>query len=194
MRRGFVLVSLVLATVAPAHGQTASFTIRASATFQRLGEWRIDRAPTLPGAVDALGSPTTCRTIRFANHGRAVWGSLGVSVDLLTYGGLPPGRNACTAPSVMRVNWVRVTGRRWITARGLRVGDPVSKLRARYPHAPRNPRGTWPRPRAYWLVTRLTACIGLCEGVRFVTVPQLLAEVRGGRVIALFFHVGAQGE
>jgi hypothetical protein len=33
----------------------------------------------------------------------------------------------------------------------------------------------------------------LCDS-RFVTVPQLVAEARRGRVVAFYFHVGAQGE
>jgi hypothetical protein len=36
--------------------------------------------------------------------------------------------------------------------------------------------------------------VGVCGKTRFVSVPQLLAEVRRGRTIAFFFHVGAQGE
>jgi hypothetical protein len=193
LARFLVLLSaLVLVLgVGSAGAQTSSFSIRTSATFQRLGTWRIDRDPTLRGATEALGPPTACRTIRHATHGRASWRSLGVSIDLLTYGGLPEGRNACSAPARIHVNWVRVTGTRWVTSRGLRVGDPVAKLRRLYPHARANLRENWPR--GYWLVSRRTACIGICS-TPFVCVPQLLAETRDGRTIAFFLHVGAQGD
>ena len=116
-----------------------------------------------------------------------------MTVDLVTFGGVPAGKDVCTAPAAAPVNWVRVTGKQWVTARGLRVGDSLARLRRLYPHAPRNPRGSWPRPNAYWLVSKRTACLGVCP-TRFVSVPQLLAEVRRGRTIAFFFHVGAQGE
>jgi hypothetical protein len=182
------------ATPAVTASVSGSSVIRASATFQRLGDWRIDRAPTLRGAANALGDPSSCLRIRDRTHGRAVWNSLGVAVDLVTFGGLPRGEDVCTAPALAPVNWVRVTGSRWLTARGLRVGDTIAELRRLYPHAPRNPRGTWPRPNAYWLVSKRTACVGVCGKTRFVSVPQLLAEVRRGRTIAFFFHVGAQGE
>jgi hypothetical protein len=184
---------LVLASLAAAPAAAAeSRLIRASATFQRLGDWRVDRASTFQGAIDALGEPSSCHA-REAAHVVARWADLGITVDLVTFGGLPAGRTGCDEPRSIHVNWARVTGRSWFTSLGLRVGDPTSKLRRLYPRAQRNPRGTWPRPSAHWLVTRRAACVGICS-TNFVTVPQLLAEVRNGRVIAFFFHVGAQGD
>ena len=187
----FVAVAICCGA-ASATAATESRQIRASATFQRLGDWRIDRAATLQGAIDALGAPSSCREPA-RRHAVARWPALGVTVDLWTYGALPPRRTGCTAPRLIHVNYVRATSRQWFTSLGLRVGDSTTKLRRLYPRAPLSPRGAWPRPSAYWLVTRRTVCIGFCDR-RFVTVPQLAAEVRRARVVAFFFHVGAQGE
>ena len=190
------LVALVafssVSTAADARAMSESRLIRAAATFQRLGDWRIDRASTLQGAIDGLGAPSSCRALE-RGHATARWASTGVTVDLWTYGSLPAGQTGCDAPELIHVNYVRVTGRVWTTSLGLHVGDPATKLRRLYPRAVQNPRGAWPRASAWWLVTRRTICLGSCS-TTYVTVPQLLAEVGRGRVVAFFFHVGAQGE
>lgn len=185
-------VSVAAAEAADARPISGSHLIRASATFQRLGDWRIDRASTLQGAIDALGGPSSCRALE-KGHATARWASIGVTADLWTYGSLPAGQTGCDAPDLIHVNYVRVTGRGWMTSLGLQVGDPATKLRRLYPRALRNPRGAWPRPSAWWLVTRRTVCLGVCSTTH-VTMPQLLGEVVRGRVTAFFFHVGAQGE
>lgn len=94
-----VLTALVVLPFAGAQGE--SRVIRASATFQRLGDWRIDRAATFQGAIDALGQPVSCR-VHEREHVTARW-ILGVTVDLWTLGGMPPGENGCTAPDLRLV-------------------------------------------------------------------------------------------
>src|SRR5437588_328831 len=79
----------------------------------------------------------------------------------------------CTAPGSIQVDHVRVSDRSWFTSFGLRVGDPTQRLRRLYPRA--KPKKLGRLPHAYWLVTRLGACVGLCDA-RLVTIPVLLAE------------------
>jgi hypothetical protein len=115
-------------------------------------------------------------------------------MELVTYGGLPSGRTGCTAPEAIQVSTVRVTGKRWYTSLGLRVGDSVTKLRRLYPRAKTTAgvRG-WYR-RGYWLVTRRAICLGDCGGTMYETAPVLVAETAAGHVTSIVFVVGAQGE
>lgn len=143
MRAALLAVAALIAAGSGAAGpsqDSGSRVIRASASFQRLGDWRIDRASTLSGAIDAFGEPSTCR-VHEPIHATARWAALGVTVDLGTLGGLPPGQTGCTAPELIHVNYVRVTSRAWRTSLGLRVGSTERSLRRLYPRAERNPRG-----------------------------------------------------
>jgi hypothetical protein len=191
MRCVVVASALVLSPVTGAAAGADSHLIRTSATFQHLGGWKIERDPTLRGAIGALGRPTSCRLLDGPDHAVAVWRPVGVAVELRTYGSLRRGQTGCTAPGSIQVDHVRVTGRSWFTSFGLRVGDSTRRLRHLYPHARRKTLGRVPR--AYWLVTRWGACVGLCDA-RFTTIPVLLAEVRSGKVAAFYLHVGAEGD
>jgi hypothetical protein len=184
VRAAVVLLALLAAP--------SSHVIRTSATIQHLGGWRIERDPTLRGAIRALGPPTSCRLVGAPDHALAVWRPLGVTVELRTYGSLRTGETGCTALGHIQVDHVRVTSRSWITALGLRVGDSTGKLRHLYPKARLRKFGRLPR--AYWLVTRWGSCVGLCDAPPLTTLPVLLAEVRGGKVTAFYLHVGAEGD
>jgi hypothetical protein len=169
--------------------------IQANATMQRLGAWRIDQAPMAEGATRAFGSPTSCRPIQLENGSVMRWNSLGVRVVTATLGGMPEGKDACSYDQ-MPVAVVTVTGRAWFTSFGLRVGDLVTKLRRLYPRASfhRNAYGDSSPRDSFWLVTQRTTCLGVCGSARYVTAPRLVAQTRAGRVVALIFPVGAQGE
>jgi hypothetical protein len=124
------------------------------------------------------------------------WADLGLRIRTATLAGIPVGKTACTAPADLKVDNVRVTSTRWRTSLGLRVGSNLGTLRRLYPHATYHQRGLSEGVpgRSYWLVTTRTACLGTCGATRFVTVPQLAAGVRAGRVAFFSFRVGAQGE
>lgn len=72
----------------------------------------------------------------------------------------PDGRHASTT----------VTDRRWRTSAGLKIGDPLRRLRALYPRASKAAPGRWQ------LTTRMVA------GLPF---PGLEAKVVNGRIISL---------
>jgi hypothetical protein len=78
---------------------------------------------------------------------------------------------------------VTVTGRSaWRTAVGLRVGDPVGRLRALYPRA--RLRNGFAGDSGYWLVTRQ-----ICAEVGGGVYPGLLARIQRGRVSALVARI-----
>ena len=80
-----------------------------------------------------------------------------------------------------RAQTVRAFGDRWRTAKGLRVGQPLARLRSLYPGATRH-RETW------WLVTGLSQ-IGAPH--RY---PVLAATVRGGTVRSFSTQILAAGD
>jgi hypothetical protein len=189
---GALLIGAPLGEASP---QPPSFLIRASSTFQRVGNFWISDDPSYGAAQDALGAASSCHVVQGGQmESIATWRSLGVTMRLSTLGLLPGGRTLCTSPAAP-IDSVRVSGRRWYTSKGLRVGDSVGRLRSLYPEAPYLAR-TW-RPGwgpQYALVTRRATCLGVCGNQREVTVPVLSAAVRNGRVTAFLFSVGAEGE
>lgn len=184
---GVVFVSAASAAPPP-------WTMRASATFQRLGAWQIQADATYSDALAGLGPADACR-LRAGDptRARATWGAIGVQVELRTYASVPRGKTGCTAPRSIFVHTVRVVGAKWQTSFGLRTGDGVPRLRRLYPRAVQHAGLEGWYGTGYWLVTRRTACLGDCT-TAMVTVPRLVAETAGGRVVAFRFVVGAEGE
>jgi hypothetical protein len=146
----------------------------------RIGPYRVLRDPTYGGAKAAFGPAATCR-LRHRNEATAEWRRLGVTIHLLTYGSLPGGRNACTAPERVFVDTVTVATSRWRTSRGLKIGDPVDRLQELYPRAMFR-QGSW------WL--------NIARG--FVGTPRdypaLAATVASGQVDSFRMVIGAQGD
>jgi hypothetical protein len=169
-------------------GSPTSYVLRAGPGYRlQLGSWRVDRKPTYAAAIAAYGKASECRPA-LGSAALVVWRSAGFRLFVTTLGGLPKGATYCTAPAAVYVDWLIVDGKRWRTLRGLRVGDPVARIRSLYPSATRH-RTVW------WLVTRRAACIGVCPGKSlFVTAPMLVATTRAGRVLDFRSHLGAQGE
>lgn len=97
-------------------------------------------------------------------------------------------------PDLIAVSEIRLTDQRWVTALGLRVGDPTTKLRRLYPRS----RYYEGRPRnQYYLVSNHGPCIGLCtpfEQRNGVGYSRLSAQVKAGRVVAFWLPVFGQGE
>jgi hypothetical protein len=191
MKRRVLLFLVVAAALGgfPATAESSdSYLIQASAGFQRLGHYWISDDPTYAGALKALGKSSSCHMVFYnPSHVVAAWRPLGVTMTLATFGGMTPGETGCTAPDRIYVSTVRVGSPRWTTSLGLRVGDPVSKLKRLY----RNARATkgvphWYR-RGYSLVTQYSRFLSGSE-------PVLVAETRDGRVRAIVFVVGAQGD
>jgi hypothetical protein len=109
---------------------------------------------------------------------RLVWRRLALTMALLD---LSEGR-PCRAGVFQSAT---VTARSWRTAKGLRVGDSVPRLRRLYPAARFRDVGFAPW-RGWWLVPRRA-----CAEVGAQPFPGLLARVRAGRVRALVQQITA---
>lgn len=94
----------------------------------RLGPVRVvGGRPTLPNAYRAFGRPSSergKRTVRYVE-----WRAAGVSITGATLGGCR--RTRCRTDE-LQVQSARVTGPRWQTAEGLRVGDPTARVAELY--------------------------------------------------------------
>jgi hypothetical protein len=193
-----VVAAVVVAPASDAQGTAKrsdraeeSWLVRAGKDFQRAGDYVVRGSnKSLQDAIDAYGDPSNCRVIQ-AIHVIATWAAEGIWIDAWTYGGMPAGEDGCTSPNLIKVSEIRLTGNRWVTSLGLHVGDPVAKVRHLYPRARfhRVPR------RAYWLVVVRGRCLGICTPAeRRVDYPRLTAQIRNGRVAALWVPVFGQGE
>lgn len=114
---------------------------------------------------------------------------MGLSIVLVTFGGMPEGETGCTRPDLIRISTINITGELWYTASGLKIGHSGARVSRLYPRAIFKR-----RERSWWLVHVRERCvIGICDD-EYVTVPRLIAKMRRGRVASFVFPVGAQGE
>lgn len=104
------------------------------------------------------------------------WESIGLDVGFAG----PVGN--CADRDLRRGGWygMRLWGRRWKTARGLRVGDPAWKIRQLYPQA--RYVSEPPKPGEWVLITESQQDLG--------RVPLLIAQVGAGRVTAIDVPAG----
>lgn len=125
------------------------------------------RDGTVERAEGVFGQPTGWRD-RVYDRCTLLWSNLGLTMQT-TYsqGALDP-----CGPAARHVS-TTATDRRWRTSAGLRIGDPVAKLRRLYPKAQFQGRGEW------WLIRRPFAGIDL---------PGLAARVKQGRVVSFTVH------
>jgi hypothetical protein len=168
-----------LATAAPAGARPFVVEARGSETglgvVRAIGDFRPARNPRLGAAIRAFGRPSSRRG--GGEICRVRWADLGVRITFQNFGGA----DSCE-PSGGRAQKAVVGGdSRWRTAKGLRVGNRVAKLRRLYPRARRTPRG-----------------FRLAEGILPFGAPVpyavLGARVTGGRVRAFTLFVGAAGD
>jgi hypothetical protein len=179
-----IVVGLALVAAAAAVAGS-SRVISASASRIDAGGYRIwdrgsrQRGPTYAQAIAAFGARGTCRLDYGKNDGVVRWSSLGVTAEFVTLGVLRPGSDACKSPRDVFLNHLIVASPAWVTLRGLRVGDPASKLLRLYLRARRH--GS-----SYWLITDSNPAVGIR--------PLFAADTRNGKVSSLIFTVQAEGE
>jgi hypothetical protein len=174
----------------------ADWKLQAGKNFQRAGEYTVRFSnKRLQDAIDAYGTPSNCRVAGTNNHVVATWANRGIRIEAWTYGGMPSDEDGCISPDLIYVSQIRLTDKHWVTSRGLRVGDPTTKLRRLYPSSPYYDHA-WGR-NSYFLVWRHERCIWACSALDTkygVDNAQLTAQVRAGRVIAFWLPVFGQGE
>jgi hypothetical protein len=175
MRRSRVLLSAIWLLTATANAAAPAhiFAIRGDV---RIGAFAVKANGTLAGAIEAFGEPDMLRRLYRGTGCLAIWSRHSLRIDFYNLGG----QDACE-PRSGRFARAIARGSHWQTTKRLKVGDNVRKLRRLYPSASFQPgaRGFWPS--GFWLVRRYSI---YGEGSYY---PGLLAEIRGGRVVA--FHV-----
>jgi hypothetical protein len=175
--RALVLTAAVALAAAPA-ALAASFVIQGD---YRIGGYAVKADGSLAGVIDEYGRPTSVRR-RFQGGACDVrWRAIGLFVEFYNLGG----DDSCR-PASGRFRRATMTGRRWRTAKGLRIGDSVARLRRLYPRATFRAERFYGR--AWWLVTR-TSPFGLRDDY-----PGLRATVRNGRVQAFVVEYAAGGD
>jgi hypothetical protein len=164
--------------------QTGTTVERPSSLFalrERAGSYRYWRdrkvGVAYRAAVAAFGTPSAKgKDAPTSNLCTVRWEASGIDV------GFAGPVRTCADADLQRAGWygMRLWGSGWRTARGLRVGDPASRIRALYPKARyvSDP----PRPGEWVLISKPDE-----DGGR---VPLLVAEVGAGRVIAIDVPAG----
>ena len=146
-----------------------------------LGSWHVSTHPTFPAAVRALGAANAVHAHSSGNSctGTGVWSGLGLRVLFTSFGGDPD----CQGALAQRGTISGAAGRQhWQTARGLRVGDSLGKLKRLYPRTIHG-RGGWA------IVYSLHSVIA--EGSRLEIIT---AQIKRGRVFAFRLWIGGAGD
>lgn len=140
----------------------------------QIGRYLIQRDGTLDGAIRAFGRPTSLSRGRYQDC-IAVWRNIGLRIGFYNLGG----RNPCMRQYGYFSNATMV-GQHWMTARGLRLGDPARKLHVLY--SPRRFTGSWA-----WLLTRTYPAYDS-------SYPGLTAKIHRGWVTAFRVQYPAGGD
>jgi hypothetical protein len=174
-----VACAVLLMAAAPAVAAPFTINVRGNAdSFGRvlaIGDFRPDRDPTLGAAIDAYGEPSFRRRPS-PESCKVGWHALGVKILFANFGS----GGACN-PNLGRSQTARAFGDRWRTAKGLRIGQRLARLRGLYPSATRH-------GRSWWLVTAVSL---FGDPHRY---PVLAATVRGGTVRSFSLRIFAAGD
>jgi hypothetical protein len=147
----------------------------------KLGPVRVNtRTSNLSNAYRSFGRPSsvtgkgTTRRVR--------WNAAGVSIVAATFGGCRR-RTRCRTDELL-VQAARVTGPRWQTMAGLRIGDPGIRISELYPQrdAPADGDGD---------VVLTTAYTEIGDPRE---IPIVTAQVRGGVIAGFVVWIGAAGD
>lgn len=175
--RGILLaVTLALSLSVISGGDAATRT--ATVGPARIGGFDAMKDGSYRAAVGAFGRPTR---ISGPGHGEctATWNAQAQRIRFYSLGS---GTGRCGFSSSGEVR-----SRRWLTGRGLEVGESLSTLRRLYPHARRHDGRAFAGRAAWWLVTRRYA-------VGPFRYPALYARVAHAKVVALGMSYPAGGD
>jgi hypothetical protein len=181
LRNGYVNVLRVLGLTgglalllgaAPGPPRTDSIVVRGDV---QIGRFLVRRDGTLDGVIRAFDRPSSLRRCRYQNC-LARWRDIGLRVNFYNLGGQDP-----CARQYGYFSEATMVGRHWVTAKGLRLGDPARRLYVLY--SPRRFTGFWA-----WLVMRYSR-IG--DGGYY---PGLAAKIHQGWVTAFRVHYPAGGD
>ena len=177
------MLGATLATVAVLATST-TIDVRDSGEIRRVGDlkprqylgeldFRSGVVPNRRNAIRAYGRPDR----RDANGCANVWRRLGLRLLTADFGGGPP----CVGTT--RIQRITVTSPRWVTERGLRVGDSLDRVRELYPELRRftDLYGDAPAYRYDWALVLEPSDVGGPPNL----LDRLSAEIRGRTVRSL---------
>jgi hypothetical protein len=147
----------------------------------RLGNWSMLTRPTLAGAIRSYGRPARCAVLDGGNNVVASWPVLGMIVRFYTLGLVPAAKTGCSAPASVSVAFATLSGSRWQTPRGLRIGMGVADIARLAPTAERHGSSWWIY-RSYNII-----------GTPGETAP-LVANMVRGRIVSFQAGIGAGGD
>ena len=131
----FACAALSLSVVGAA-AEPPSIVIRGD---YKIGQFPVKGDGTLGGLITAFGEPAARAHTSWGCLAR--WPAVGLAVNLYNLGGFDPcSRHGNFHDAVL-------TGRLWVTAKGLRIGDSLARLQTLFPRA--RAYGAW-----RWLVAR----------------------------------------
>jgi hypothetical protein len=145
-----------------------------------IGGYLVKKDGTLFGALQRFGTPTRTRRdpVSGWNGCEVIWRHLGLRIYFYNLAGQDPCR-----PQYGYFRDALVTGKRWRTASGLRIGDPMRWIYRYHPRA--KPIGTG----AWWSLLQRTPPWGDGRGY-----AALAAKVNRGTVSAFSVWFQAGGE
>jgi hypothetical protein len=173
MTRALLVAGLLAGFASIALAATNPYTIRGDT---RIGAFKTKTALQLTDAVAVFGAASFMHKLDRTDC-RAVWRYRGLSMLLLD---LDQTGDPCINGVFVRGTMI---GRAWHTLLGLRIGDPLAKLRRLYPgalqHLHEGPNTGW------WLVPRRS-----CPETGSNPYPGLLARTIRRRVSAFVLQIG----
>ena len=177
---------MLAATLATAALAATSFTIdvRDSGEIRRVGDLKPRQylgergfdagvVPNRRNAIRAYGRPDK----RDENGCGNIWRRLGLRLVTADFSGGPP----CTPRT--RIQWIEITSRKWVTERGLRVGDSLDRVRELYPKV-RRFTDLYGKGRPYryrWALVLEPSPVGGPPNL----IDRLSAEIRKRKVVSL---------
>jgi hypothetical protein len=178
-----VLAALLTASVFAAAGST-TIDVPDSGRIVRVGDFRPKQrlgetsfpggvAPIRRNAIKAYGRPDGKSPSGCPNK----WKTLGVRMVTADFGGGPP--CARTTP----IQQLVITGSRWTTERGLRIGESLDRVRELYPELKRfsDLYGPAPAYRYQWALVLEPSQVAGPPNL----IDRLAATIRGRRVVSL---------
>jgi hypothetical protein len=186
------VLTATLATAALLAGST-TIDVRDSGEIRRVGDLKPRQylgsndfsagvVPNRRNAIRAYGRPDRRDAAGCGN----VWRRLGLRLITADFGGGP----ACAGTT--RIQRITITSNRWVTERGLRVGDSLDRVRELYPELRRftDLYGDAPAFRNTWALVLEETEVGGPPNL----LDRLSAEIRGRTVRSLTISPYAAGD
>jgi hypothetical protein len=126
---GFVVLTVTQAALAAPRNDYLLVLEHRTGPYSYLDSFRRGKPDAYSAALKAFGTPT--RFLVEGNLCRVSWAGAGITI------GFASDLHLCSTGSLFRSAWYGLTlfGPKWHTRVGIRIGDPISRVRRLYPKA-----------------------------------------------------------